>query len=315
MNYLQTGYKGKNDGWMYVIMFVIIFFGSMIGQIPIYIKAVLTVDGDLEKLNESAKSVFADLGINSSLYLFLILFTFIVPLILFIVALKAIHKKKLRWILTSRKKIDWKRFFFGVLIWGIASVLFLGSDIILSPEKYVWNFKPVPFFTLCLVAILFLPLQASLEELLFRGYYMQGLALWIKNKWAPLLIMSIVFGLLHMSNPEVEKIGYSILILYVGTGLFFGVLTLMDEGTELAMGMHTINNILAAIFITTDWMVFQTDALYVDISEPIIGIEMFLPFVVLFPLVFFICSKKYGWTNWKDKIFGNLEKPTLIENE
>ena len=87
------------------------------------------------------------------------------------------------------------------------------------------NFKPIPFFTLCVVAVLFLQLQTSFEELIFRGYYMQGLALWIKNKWAPLLIMSLVFGLLHMANPEVDKIGYSILILYVGTGLFFGIVT------------------------------------------------------------------------------------------
>jgi len=39
MNFLQTGYKGKNESWMYVIMFFIVFFGSMLGQIPITIKA------------------------------------------------------------------------------------------------------------------------------------------------------------------------------------------------------------------------------------------------------------------------------------
>ena len=39
MNFLQTGYKGKNESWMYVIMFFIVFFVSMLGQIPITIKA------------------------------------------------------------------------------------------------------------------------------------------------------------------------------------------------------------------------------------------------------------------------------------
>ena len=75
---------------------------------------------------------------------------------------------------------------------------------------------------------------------------MQGLALWIKNKWAPLIIMSVVFGLLHGLNPEIEKLGYIALVFYIGTGFFFGIVTLMDDGIELAMGMHAVNNILAA---------------------------------------------------------------------
>ena len=144
---------------------------------------------------------------------------------------------------------------------------------------------------------------------------MQGLALWIKNKWAPLIIMSVVFGLLHGMNPEIEKLGYIALVFYIGTGFFFGIVTLMDEGTELAMGMHAINNILAALFVTTDWTVFQTDALFVDTSEPSVGLEMFLPLCVLYPLVFFVFSKKYDWSNWKEKIFGKLVTPIRIENK
>jgi len=282
MNFLQTGHKGKNESWMYVVMFFIIFLGSTLGQIPITIKVLLS---------------------------------FIIPLLLFIPLVKSIHKKKIRWIITSRKKIDWSRFFFGVFIWGLVTIFFLGSDILLSPEKYVWNFKPIPFFTLCFIAIVFIPLQTSLEELLFRGYYMQGLALWIKNKWAPLIIMSVVFGLLHGLNPEIEKLGYIALVFYIGTGFFFGIVTLMDDGIELAMGMHAVNNILAALFVTTDWTVFQTEALFIDVSEPSLGVEMFLPLVVLYPIVFLIFSKKYGWSNWKERIFGKLEKPSLIEIE
>ena len=315
MNFLQTGYRGKNESWMYVIMFFIIFLGSMIGQIPITIKAFFASGKDLQRFAESGQNSFADLGIDSNLYLFLLLLSFVIPLLLFIPFVRKINKKKIRWIVTSRQKIDWSRFFFGIFIWGSITFLFLGSDILLSPEKYVWNFKPIPFLTLCFIAIVFIPLQTSLEELLFRGYYMQGLALWLKNKWAPLLIMSIVFGLLHGMNPEIEKLGYIAFVFYIGTGLFFGVVSLMDEGIELAMGMHAVNNILAALFITTDWTVFQTEALYIDISEPSFGTEMFIPIFILYPVVFLIFSKKYRWTNWKEKIFGKLEKPSLIDIE
>ena len=103
------------------------------------------------------------------------------------------------------------------------------------------------------------------------------------------------------------------MVFYIGTGFFFGIVTLLDEGTELALGLHAANNIVAAIFVTADWTVFQTDALFVDTSEPSIGLEMFLPVFLVYPIIILIFSKKYGWTNWKDKLFGKVEKPITIE--
>lgn len=309
MNFLQTGYKGKNDGWMYVVMFVIVFITSIIGQLPITVVALAQVDGDIEKWQESGQNNFADIGIDSNLYLFLMLLTFIVAFVFFVITLKFMHKKKLRWVVTSRDKIDWKRVGFGALVWGIIVVASMSIDLVLSPENYVWNFKPEKFFTLCLVALICIPIQTTLEEVLFRGYYFQGLAIWLKNKYIPLIIMSCVFGLLHGLNPEVAKLGYTLLIFYIASGFFFGIVTLLDDGAEIAIGMHAVNNIIAALFITANWTVFQTDALYVDTSEPTISFEMFLPVFVLYPLTIFILSKKYGWKNWKDKIFGELIEP------
>ena len=122
-----------------------------------------------------------------------------------------------------------------------------------------------------------LPFQTSAEELVFRGYLMQGLGVLAKNRWFPLIITSVAFGLLHGMNPEVAILGWGIMVFYIGTGLLYGISTLMDEGTELALGLHAANNVLAAIYVTTDWTVFQTDALYIDTSEPSLGWETFFP--------------------------------------
>ena len=307
MNYLQTGFKGKNEFWMYFVMFFLVLAANVFGQIPLTVVAVMQVDGDMAKLAESNQ--LADIGINSNLYLFLVLLAFIASFFVFILALKVMHKKKLKWVVTSRNKIDWSRIGFGALIWGIVLVASTSLDIYLSPENYVWNFKPESFAILVLVAVVCIPIQTTLEELLFRGYYMQGMAIWLKNKWIPLVVMSCVFGLLHGFNPEVAKLGYLILIFYIASGFFFGIVTLLDEGTELAIGMHAINNIIAALFVTANWTVFQTDALYVDVSEPSITFEMFLPLIVLYPLTILILSKKYGWKNWKDKLIGDVVQP------
>ena len=84
----------------------------------------------------------------------------------------------------------------------------------------------------------------------------------------------------------------------------FGITTLMDEGAELAIGMHAANNIIAAMLVTSDWMVFQTDALYKDISEPQVNIEALFPVLVVYPILLLIFAKKYQWNQWSERLFG-----------
>ena len=313
MGFIETGYKGKNDLWIYMITIFIVFIATQLGSIPLAFVAFLKSDGSLEALNEAAQDNFMKMGINSNLFLFLMILTFIAGLLGLFIAVKYLHKKKFKWIISARENIDWKRVFFGFFSWGIVSASLILIGVFLEPNLYVWNFNPVPFYTLLAISILFLPLQTSTEELLFRGYFMQGLGLLTKNKWFPLFFTSILFGLMHLANPEIEKIGYWALTFYIGTGFFFGITTLMDNGTELALGLHASNNIVAAFLVTSDWTVFQTEALFIDKTEPSLSLLMFLPVFVLYPLMLLWFSKKYKWTNWKENLFGKVEKPTLIE--
>ena len=160
-----------------------------------------------------------------------------------------------------------------------------------------------------------IPIQTSCEEYIFRGYLMQGFANLSKNKWFPLLTTSIIFGSMHLMNPEVTKMGYSIMIYYVGTGLFLGILTLMDEGLELSLGFHAANNLIGALLVTADWTVFQTNSVLIDKSEPEIFSGILLPVFIIYPILLFIFSKKYNWNNWTEKLTGTIELNHEFTNE
>jgi len=123
----------------------------------------------------------------------------------------------------------------------------------------------------------------------------------------PLIITSVTFGLLHILNPEIEKLGYFLLVHYIGTGFFLGIITLMDEGLELALGFHAANNLFTALLVTADWTAFQTNSILRDISDPDIGnIEIFASVLILYPILIFIFAKVYKWTNWKVKLIGSV---------
>ena len=311
MDFIQQAYKGKNEWYHYVFTLILVFFGwQVIGIIPLVVVAITHAE-NLSAFLKSSENLFLDLGIDKNLYLFVMILTFAFGLLALYIGVKYIHKRPFTSLVTSRKKIDWKRYWFAFFLWGTISVLTVYIGILISPENYVWNFKPFPFFTLVAISFLFLPLQTSFEELLFRGYLMQGLGILVKNRWFPLLFTSVVFGLLHGANPEVEKLGYISMVFYIGTGLLFGITTLMDEGTELSLGLHAANNVVAAFFVTTTWTVFQTDALYIDTSEPSVGFEMFFPVLGLYPILLLFLAKKYGWKNWKEKLVGKVQPPQI----
>ncbi len=313
MNYIQQAFKGNNEWYHWIFTIILVFIGwQILGVIPLVMTAFAFTENMTEFAHAAANN-FMTLGINKNLFLFLMLFMFAVGLVFLLIGIKYIHKRTITSLVTSRKKIDWKRFLFGFLSWGILVLVLSVIGIYLAPENYTFNFNAKPFFILVGISIVFIPLQTSLEELLFRGYFMQGLGTLAKNKWVPLVITSVCFGLLHGANPEVQKLGSILMVFYIGTGFFYGITTLMDEGTELALGLHAANNMIAAFLVTTDWMVFQTDALFIDTSEPSVTWEMFIPVFVLYPLILWMFSKKYGWNNWLEKLTGKVEEPVNLK--
>ncbi len=308
--YIAQAFNVLHEWWRYLLGLVIVVIAVTIGQIPLTIAVFFKAYKNGDSIIGMDQTKMLSL-LEPNLNLFLMLLSFAVGLLGLFVVVKYFHKQSLISLTTSRKKIDWKRFWLIFFVWGIISSSIVLVDYFNSPADYVLNFKLVPFLILCVVAIIFVPLQTSFEEYLFRGYLMQGIGVIAKNRWVPLIITSVVFGSLHLANPEVEKLGYVIMIYYIGTGLFLGILTLMDDGMELALGFHAANNLFTALLVTADWTAFQTHSILKDISDPseMALSEIFIPVFVVFPILLFILSKIYKWTNWKEKLLGTVVEP------
>ena len=139
---------------------------------------------------------------------------------------------------------------------------------------------------------------------------MQGFAGLTKSRFLSLALTSVIFGSLHAMNPEVEKLGYGLMAYYIGTGFFFGIMSLMDDGIELAIGFHVANNLVTAILVTADWTAFQTESLYKDISTPVLEQELILFLLIIYPLTLFYLGRKYHWNDWRNKLIGPLHGKT-----
>jgi uncharacterized protein len=302
--FLEQGIKPHNKFWLYLIGSVLIIIASFIGQIPFSVAVLYRTLIGKEVMPADNAAVMKIFEPNLTLFLVLISFAFALAGVYFVV--KYLHHQTFLSVTTSRKKVDWSRIGFSFVLWSFFTGLSFLAVYLSTPEDFIWNFKLVPFLILFVIGSILIPIQTSTEEYVFRGYLMQGFANLAHNKWFPLLMTSLIFGSMHIFNPEVEKMGYIIMVYYIGTGLFLGIITLMDEGIELALGFHAANNLIGALLVTSDWSVFQTHSLFKDMSDPSAGLDVILPIVVIYPILLFIFSKKYNWTNWKEKLTGKI---------
>ena len=302
--FIKNALKVKNNLWRYGLGVLIIFIFTQLGSIPLIVAIFQKVGLEgAAKLNPSNMMTVLE---NNNLTFFYLLLSFVVGFIGFLIVIKFLHNQSLKSVTTSRESTDFKRVFTAFISISAIILSNLLFSIYLNPDEYVFQFNLNDFVILFLIAIIFIPIQTSLEEYVFRGYIMQGLGVFVKNRWFPLIFSSLSFGLLHLSNPEIDKIGNIIIIHYIVTGLFLGIITLMDEGMELALGFHAGNNLLIALLVTADWTVFQTSSVFKYIGEPDVINQTFFSLAVIYPLLLIYFSKKYQWTNWKEKLLGKI---------
>lgn len=307
--YIAQAFKFKHDYWRYLIGIFIIFTFSQLGSIPLILVAGRKIVKDGGSIFELEDSSVLMSVLESNLSFFLILLSFVIGMLGIYLVIKYLHNQPFKELTTSRKKVDWNRIWFSFGLIFFITVITTALSYYSNPEYFKVQFQLKPFIILAIIAIIMVPIQTSFEEYLFRGYLMQGIGVLTKNKWAPLLITSLIFGGLHFFNPEVEKLGNIVMIYYIGTGLFLGIITLMDEGMELALGFHAGTNLTISLLVTTDWTVFQTHSILKDLSEPSAGYEAIMPVFIIYPILLYIMAKKYKWTHWKEKLMGSVNPP------
>ena len=293
MNFLKLADKGQGNGGTYMFTVVIIFFSLVAGQLISEIIAV-------KQLGFSLTNIPYNADLNLVLTLLLIPFAFVFFSVLLCV--KYLFKRPILSVFTARDKFDWKRFLTSFGIWGVVLAIALAIGMAVG-QPIDWNFNPSTFFLLLLISIFLIPIQTTAEELMFRGFLMQTFGKIFKKGVVSVLITGTLFGFLHWANPEVVLIGNILLLYYIGTGVFLGLLAVWDDGMELPMGYHAINNIFASVILTNDWQAFHTDALFIDRSGPVFGWESWLTLIILQPLLLLLFAKMYKWKNLKSKLF------------
>ncbi len=310
MKHLERALDGQNQFWKYIVLFLVAFIGGqMIGSIPLISVMIYKIlaSGNIKQITPENIMDFSAYGINTNLGLALMLLSFAGIFLIFALLIKPFHKRTLVETINGRNRIRKGRIGMGILVWGIILSINLIITLLTAKEGEIeMQFNLAAFIPLLLIVLILLPVQTSIEEILFRGYLTQGIAVRTKSRWIALIIVSLLFGLMHIANPEVKEFGFWLVMpQYVTMGLLLGLVSILDDGIEIAMGIHFINNAFTALFTTYSSSILQTDAVF---KFNKINPELDMLFLsIAATIAVFVFAKIYKWN------FGILNKKVEVE--
>ncbi|MEM4526002.1 MAG: CPBP family glutamic-type intramembrane protease [Methanothermobacter sp.] len=240
--FLFNARKGNNSPWRYILTIIL-----TLGVPSILVGIILGIFlGIILVLSHRTSDIFNML--SNPFYLLIIAgMVFSVAYIFLYLSVRFLHNRSFKSLINTGREIDWKRIMKGAILWfSIISILDI-IYFIISPGSFSFSFEPRSFFLLSFIALIVFPIQASFEEVFFRGYLLQALGLVSESPLLVLIADSLIFAGLHWWNGSNPTMSLSIVTSAFIIGLMLGLITLADDGIELAVGIHIINNLYVSL--------------------------------------------------------------------
>lgn len=285
--FLNNAKQGNNSILRYLITIILsLIVASLVAGAFLAIFIVIWVLLFKQGLNVE---VFLNQLLKDPLFLIVMVgLSFSISYLFLYLCVRFIHKKTFISIINTGNKVRWKKIGIGAVAWlGIIVILDIISYLI-DPGSFKISLNPQGFWILALLALIAFPIQASFEEVFFRGYLMQGISLIFERPWVVLMVTSLCFALLHWWNGGTVVMSLSIVMGTFIIGLMLGILTMADNGIELAIGVHIINNLyVSVIHSSPDGGLGNLPSLVVSPSDPYLSpVILALAAVILIGVLF-----------------------------
>jgi membrane protease YdiL (CAAX protease family) len=264
-SFLDAVKQGKNQWWRYLLGILVILFSFIgLGLILSGIAALLAVllappEGATGNLQQQLTQFIET---PSALVLAVMLIPFVCAFLSLFFVMGVIHERDVRSLIASDRSIRWSQLGLGFGVWFVLLLLLGGVGYLLSPSSYAFTFNPSQWFILLPVALILIPIQTSAEELVFRGYLLQGSGLLTRQPLILILLNSLLFMVPHLGNPEMQRGFVWGALTYWILGVFFIVMTLKSNRLELALGVHAAQNLFVALVLNSKDSALPTHALW-----------------------------------------------------
>jgi len=172
---------------------------------------------------------------------------------------------------------------------GLAAVISIASLVGTDPDQI--EIRPIPTWVFFgVLGGFFIIIQSMTEEVIYRGYLTQQLAVYRPQRWVWVWIPSLIFGVSHYFNGYGPADGLVNVIWATCLGLACVDLTERTGNIGAAIGLHAANNLYATLFIGIEGWPNSGLALFlVEYFDPLVfdySLPTFFDPVNLFQLLY-----------------------------
>lgn len=243
ITFLDNAKQGENNWWRYISTIFLTWVTPMVFELVILIIFLFYVMPPSINMAENLLQILSNplvliaiLGVSS-----------VISLLFLYISMNYIHQRKFISLINTDSRFSWSRVLKGGIIWFALFTIGILLSLIIDPSGLKITFNPNTFGFLLILSLLVFPIQASFEELFFRGYLMQGFGLLSKKPVVPLILTSIIFAAIHYFNSMNTITSIDIVLQAFIIGITLGIITLGENRIETAMGVHISNNIFASV--------------------------------------------------------------------
>lgn len=287
--------KEGNNSWPRYLASILLAVGFMIaGSIVYFIVELLRVELDGNDNTYIDLDTGMVVGGNGTVSLLMTHIIYIIALVGLWIGVRFIHKRKFRTLITGEERVNWKKVIWGFAVFTGLFLITSGADFLFNAADYTWNnVSFTQFAFLLLVVLLFVPIQTTVEELLFRGLLLQWIGKKLKNPILLALAVGVIFGALHFANPEMDDSAILVGLDYLLAGFALTFIAVKTGSLELSIGAHAANNMMIFLLFTYD------NSVAGDIPSLFRIIDTSPQFSLIWSLIIFgvfylLCKKKYG---------------------
>ncbi len=244
----RLGFARRRRAWWTPLvtgLLAIAFYAVLTVVLGVFmVVAALTDPGFADRMLTLTTEVSFDL--TEPLLVALLLLSIVIMLPSYVFASLIVQGGKLGFISSAAGRLRWRWLLLMTAAAAVVAVAMSGLSLLLpggaegvtdgsglvAPDD-----NPALWATLVVLLVL-VPLQATAEEYIFRGYLMQAIGRWLRHPAFAILLPVPLFVLGHLYDPLGQ--------LSVGVfAVAAGWLTWRTGGLEAAIALHVVNNLLA----------------------------------------------------------------------
>lgn len=293
MRFFENANEGKNHWLRYVavlvISYILALIPSIIYVVGVAVKKTMSEGVMNQEQFNSLLSGQAGFVVMMLVFVFWLVFT--------LIFFKSFHGRECLTLISGDQRFRFNRFFAAAGCYSIFILIFAAISIVFHSDDVTFHFDATKFFVGFVLALVLAPFQTGCEEVIFRGYLMQGFGLCTKSKIWACVIITLLFGLMHSANNEVADYGFlRAMSFYMIIGLALGIFTVINDGIEFSWGIHFAHNFMGFTLFAVEGN---------EIGSPLFTITkdvasqslMYSNLEVIFIAValYFIFRRKFDW--------------------